>query len=165
MTVQHSETEGRRERGRPASLTELFDLVFALLTLGAETPDQVEDVRRGRIPVAKGRILSTLARAEDGGRDGMRIKDLADESGFPASTVSETVEQLVGQGILSRTRLETDRRSVVVRITETGRRAMRNPRIQGVWTDAVAGLSPEDVDAFWRVTLAAAENLRRAGMK
>ncbi len=147
----------------------ILDLAYLILLIGAETPDQIEDLRKGRIPVAKGRILAAFARAqaepEGAGRAAeMHFKDIVAQTGLPASTVSESVDQLVRLGVLARRRLESDRRSVAVSLTESGRRSLRHGRVAEAWRKAVEGLPPEDVETFWRVAAHAAgrlEGLRR----
>lgn len=146
-------------------VTRLFDLAFALLVRGAETPDQVSDVRSGRISIAKGRILSVLAR-QSGGPDGdkraFRLKDLAELTGFAPSTVSEAVEELASLGLLTRERLLTDRRTVAIRITEKGRESLAGKELAALWQEAAKGMPASDLEAFWRVVEGAAGKLEKS---
>lgn len=143
-------------------VTRLFDLAFALLVRGAETPDQVSDVRSGRISIAKGRILSVLAR-QSGGPDGdkraFRLKDLAELTGFAPSTVSEAVEELASLGLLTRERLLTDRRTVA---TEKGRESLAGKELAALWQEAAKGMPASDLEAFWRVVEGAAGKLEKS---
>lgn len=157
-TLATAQTEGEAPLARP--FPQLFDIVYALLLLGACTPDQREDVRRGRIPVSKGRILSAVIRAEEEGRQGLRLKELATEAGLPLSTVSETVDQFVKAGVMTRTRLETDRRSVLIRATDKGHTTIKNSNLDEIWQRAVVGVSQEDLEAFWRVVKVASQALK-----
>lgn len=134
-------------------ITLIFDLAFALLVRGVETPDQVSDVRSGRISIAKGRILSVLARQSDGSEEksALRLKDLAEWTGFAPSTVSESVEELAALGLLTRERLLTDRRTVAIRITEKGRESTVVKGLAALWEEATKDLPESDLEAFWRV--------------
>ena len=125
-------------------ITLLFDLAFALLVRGAETPDQVSDVRSGRISIAKGRILSVLARQSGGPEEeksALRLKDLAELTGFAPSTVSE---------------------SVAIRITEKGRKCTVGKGLAALWGEATKDLPESDLEAFWRVVTEASGKLEKS---
>ena len=146
-------------------ITLLFDLAFVLLVRGAETPDQVSDVRSGRISIAKGRILSVLARQSKGPEDdkkAFRLKDLAELTGFAPSTVSEAVEELAALGLLTRERLLTDRRTVAIRITEKGRKCTVGKELAALWEEATNGIPTSDLEAFWRVVEGASGKLEKS---
>ena len=149
----------------PPPITLLFDLAFALLVRGAETPDQVSDVRSGRISIAKGRILSVLARQSGGPEEeksALRLKDLAELTGFAPSTVSESVEELAALGLLTRERLLTDRRTVAIRITEKGRKCTVGKGLAALWGEATKDLPESDLEAFWRVVTEASGKLEKS---
>ena len=142
-------------------ITLLFDLAFVLLVRGAETPDQVSDVRSGRISIAKGRILSVLARQSKGPEDdkkAFRLKDLAELTGFAPSTVSEAVEELAALGLLTRERLLTDRRTVA----EKGRKCTVGKELAALWEEATNGIPTSDLEAFWRVVEGASGKLEKS---
>lgn len=154
------------EQFKPAPIMDLLDISLTLLSLGARAADQRTDLRSGRISVAKGWIMNALLRADMEGRDGLRLKDLAKETGLSVSTASESVDQLVLMGNISRKRDLADRRVVRIRITEAGKEAMAHcdAEIAGWWQKASEGMPQEQIDAFWTVTATAAERLRRACM-
>lgn len=141
--------------------TLLIDLGLTLLTMGAQTPDQMAEVRSERISIAKGRIMLALAQSEAEFPEGMKLKDLVARTRLSASTASEAVEQLVHLGFVTRERSPSDRRSIAIRMGAAGRAAMTDQRLADVWDEATAGLPAEDVAAFWRVAAHAAATLAR----
>jgi DNA-binding MarR family transcriptional regulator len=66
------------------------------------------------------RALPTLA---DRGR--MTMTDLAEALGVPLSTATRLVERLIHKGLVSRSRIEDDRRVVRVELSEDGRKLMQ----------------------------------------
>lgn len=58
---------------------------------------------------------------ETGRRAELSVNELAEVLGLDKSTISKTVEQLVQSGIMLREQSKTDRRFVVVKLTEKGR--------------------------------------------
>lgn len=141
--------------------TLLIDLGLTLLTTGAQTPDQMAEVRSGRISIAKGRIMLALAQSEAEFPEGMKLKDLVARTRLSASTASEAVDQLVHLGFVTRERSTTDRRSIAIRIGAAGRAAMNDKRLADVWEEVTAGLPKEELAAFWRVAAHAAAALAR----
>lgn len=143
-------------------IADLLDLALALITRSAKTADQRADVRSGRIPVAKGWIISRVLRDEIEGGCGLRLKDLVEHTGLSASTVSETVAQLVVGGALRRERDPKDGRAIRISLTDRGRKSCAaNDAVLGrLWEEAVEGLPRRDVAAFWRVAGAASGRLR-----
>ena len=141
--------------------TLLIDLGLTLLTAGAQTPDQMAEVRSGRISIAKGRIMLALAHGEADFPSGMKLKDLVARTRLSASTASEAVEQLVQLGFVTRERSTADRRSIAIRLGAAGRAAMADRRLAEVWSEVTAGLPEDELAAFWRVAAHAAAALAR----
>ena len=51
-----------------------------------------------------------------------RVKDLADKTGLPLSTVSWTADKMVGKGFLKRKTQEADRRVIILELDKKGKR-------------------------------------------
>lgn len=133
--------------------TRLFEVVFHLLSRGAQHPDQIKETSSGRVSFAKGLIMTTLDRRDSADGEPVRIKDLTEATGLSKSTVSETVDQLCKLGMLLKTTSASDRRSVEIRLTDLGRSsiAQTQKQLDRVWLESLSRIPPEDLHAFRRV--------------
>ncbi len=73
----------------------------------------------GGVSVSQMRVLLVLDQA---GGDGSRISDLADDQGLAVSTMTRNIGLLEHHGYVGRTQGESDRRTVLVHLTDSGRR-------------------------------------------
>ncbi|GAB3474744.1 MarR family winged helix-turn-helix transcriptional regulator [Amycolatopsis cihanbeyliensis] len=80
-------------------------------------------------------------------------RELAARLSIEGPTLTRHLESMVGRGLVSRTRTDTDRRSSLVELTEDGRRMYE--RLASVATGAneamLSGVSPTDVQRFGQV--------------
>lgn len=83
----------------------------------------------------------------------MPAGELAAAARLSPGTVTEMLEHLSGQGHVERVRSDTDRRVVVSRLTEQGRRQIEAKRIvwQERWKGALADVKPSELRAATRV--------------
>jgi DNA-binding MarR family transcriptional regulator len=83
----------------------------------------------------------------------MPAGELAAAARMSPGTVTEMLEHLSDQGHVERARSDTDRRVVVSRLTEQGRRQIEAKRAawQERWMGALAGIPPAELRAATRV--------------
>jgi DNA-binding MarR family transcriptional regulator len=79
--------------------------------------------------------------------------DLASAAQLTPATVTQMLDHLASEGYVERTRLETDKRVVVSRLTERGEREIeiKRQKWQGRWERALADLDAEELRAATRV--------------
>lgn len=77
-------------------------------------------LRDGRTPAQWRALRYFNAFGEPGGT----LSGFASAHAVSVSSASQTVEQLVRRGLLSRERMETDRRAISIRVTDEGRAAL-----------------------------------------
>ena len=104
-------------------------------------------LQRGRLSFAQLRVLTALE------EDGCPAGRLAERAGVTPATVTGMLDILEEQGIVTRARSEHDRRVVIARLTEEGRRIRdrRRGEVRRVFEDALATLDPADLAAAPRV--------------
>lgn len=85
--------------------------------------------------------------------DGVMPKDIARELDLTPGAVSQTIDHLVREGVLTRTVSELDRRAVVIRASEESlRRRDRVERKFGrVMESVLRQVSPEEREAFLKI--------------
>lgn len=85
--------------------------------------------------------------------DGLSLSKLAERSFFDGPTMTGIVDRLEHAGLVERRRDSRDRRVINVYLTEKGRqlRAVLPPLAEETNREAVAGLSPVEVEQFLRV--------------
>jgi len=105
-------------------------------------------LQRGRLSFAQLRVLTALEE-----EDGCPAGRLAERAGVTPATVTGMLDILEEQGIVTRARSEHDRRVVIARLTEEGRRIRdrRRAEVRRVFEDALATLDPADLAAAPRV--------------
>jgi DNA-binding MarR family transcriptional regulator len=94
------------------------------------------------------------------GPNGLRQGDLADRARLTKQAVQQFVDELVADGILMRTRDETDARARWVRLTPAGEAAMRDAdriktEIEAQWREAIGAETFATLDAALRDLIAA----------
>jgi DNA-binding MarR family transcriptional regulator len=97
----------------------------------------------GAIPLSWYDVLLELNAAPEG----LRMQDLSDRVVLSRTRVSRLVDEMVGAGLVSKTRDDADRRVVWAAITERGRRDLRTaaPRYRrGIETHFSAHLTEEE---------------------
>lgn len=98
---------------------------------------------------ARGNILVYI------GPDGIRQGDLAEKAGLTKQAVQQFVDELVADGIVTRTPDETDARARRVRLTPAGEAAMRDAdriklQIEGEWRARLGSDAFDQLDALLR---------------
>jgi DNA-binding MarR family transcriptional regulator len=99
------------------------------------------------LPMAQVELLQRLAE-----EPGLRVRDLADRHRLAPNTISNLIQQMVTDGLVSRSPDEADRRAVTVELTPAGHRSLDG------WLDAharrfhaaLAALSTADQRAIGR---------------
>lgn len=96
------------------------------------------------------------------GPKGLRQGDLADRARLTKQAVQQFVDDLVADGILMRTRDDTDARARWVRLTPAGEAAMRDAdrikaEIEARWREALGSAVFDQLDAALRQLIAARE--------
>jgi DNA-binding MarR family transcriptional regulator len=101
--------------------------------------------------------LTALDRGE------MRMGDLAVQLGLAESSVTRLVDRLVALGLVERRSSSADRRSVVARLSEEGRRAVGQIRAERaeLLREILSGLAEGEREEFVRLFGRVAEELRR----
>ena len=91
--------------------------------------------------------------------------DIADSVGVAGSTLTRRLEQMEADGLITRTPDETDKRRVIVALSERGEalRAGQRERADAEVARLTAGVAPADLEAFQRVMDRVRENLRDLG--
>ena len=91
-------------------------------------------------------VLAQLEHAERDGTGALTMGELSRRLMVSNGNVTGLVERLEREGLVSRTRLATDRRRQAVRLTSNGRRALRAMLPEhGAWVAAMfAGLSAKE---------------------
>jgi len=120
-----------------------------------------ENLRPLNLTSAEGNILLHLLTQ---GRE-MRQERLADELDVSRPAISRTIHSLEGKGFLTREADPEDRRAYRVRLT--ARALALGPEIERaydrLYTLAVQGISPEELEQFTALFARISENLARAG--
>ena len=106
------------------------------------------------------RVISCIFFNESGV---MRIKDISSELGITAGGISQTVDSLVQEGLLTRCKDETDRRAVSVSLSEYGCqvRSQVNRIFAEMFSRFLRGVSAEKLAAFGEVLKTIQQNLKR----
>ena len=102
----------------------------------------------GDLSFAQFRLLAVL---ED--EDGCRAGELAEQAGVSPATVSGMLDTLEQMGMVVRVRSEEDRRVVMTRLTDAGRRARdaRRREVRAAFARALAGLDTHELAAAPRL--------------
>lgn len=101
-----------------------------------------DSCRPGELSFAQVRLLAALEEGE-----GSPAGRLAAQAGVSPATVTGMLDTLEHMGIVSRVRSESDRRVVLTRLTEDGRRRRDRKRAAArrTFEEALAGLTPEEL--------------------
>nr|WP_240532793.1 MarR family transcriptional regulator [Nitratireductor indicus] len=100
-------------------------------------------------------VLAALARTSDG----MTMSDISRALLVSNGNITGIVERLVGEGLADRTRREGDRRTSVIRLTETGQSLVaRMVEAHRNWIDELLGDLPDEDVRGLVSTLNAFEN-------
>lgn len=103
-----------------------------------------------RITLAQQSVLSVVYSHHGGG---VRVKDIAEELHLTPGAVSQTVEALVREGIVERVTDDHDRRAVLIRPSEKGRKIkeMASTHIGQIMRDVLAEVDDGDIEGFIKV--------------
>lgn len=85
--------------------------------------------------------------------DSCRLKDIYDNTRFPASTASRRVDELVKTGFVKRGRSPEDRREIVLQLTDDGKvvfKLFRDHRTKSI-QQFLKSFSPKEVENFTKV--------------
>ena len=123
----------------------ITDLLRRVVKKGADNE------RLSRITVNQARIFGYIFSHEETGD--IRISSLAHDLGVTPAAAGQAVDRLVRIGLVDRSIDPTDRRALVVSISETGRAHLRGfeDRSRIVSDEVLADVSPADIAAFDRV--------------
>ena len=85
-----------------------------------------------------------------GQSDGLSQTDIVEQTGIDRSTIAELVRRMVKKGLLQRRRSKEDARAYVVRLTDSGREALKSaePKALRADTAVLVRLSGEQRRAF-----------------
>ena len=97
--------------------------------------------------------------------EGITMSELARRCGWESSTITALADELENAGIVVRERDGSDRRTIRLRLTESGR--LIEPRLRDIAArlqqEALAGISAEELQALSGVLERMAANLAHAG--
>jgi DNA-binding MarR family transcriptional regulator len=95
--------------------------------------------------------VELLIELHEGGQ--LSAGELAHAAQLTPATVTQMLEHLASEGYVERTRLQSDKRVVVSRLTELGEREIeiKRQKWQGRWESALADLDTEELRAATRV--------------
>jgi DNA-binding MarR family transcriptional regulator len=119
--------------------------------MGAERRLRGRDPRHAQI-----RALMQIAKDEE-----ITAGSLAKRAELSPGAMTALLDQLEGDGVIARRRSETDRRQVIVNLTEAGRETVAAKRAlwERYWHEGLAGHSEEELVAAARVMRTIAEML------
>ena len=92
-------------------IIELFTKILETVTF------TIEDLKIGEYQIGRGIFIIDYV----GQHDSCSLKDIYDNTRFPASTASRRVDELVKAGFIERSRSPEDRREIVLRLTNNGK--------------------------------------------
>lgn len=114
--------EGRIIMANPDHPSPSERIVAGLAKLSVVLRHEAWRVSGGRgLTPTQSQILAVLA----GSPDGMGVKEVSRRLAVTIATASESISALVHKGLVCKTVAQTDRRAVVLRLTEAGRREVR----------------------------------------
>ena len=95
--------------------------------------------------------------------EGIMLKELARNVDISTSSASQSVELLVHAGILERTPSEKDRRAVVITpsVKMLAKHDEMKTYLMSFLKELLAGIAPEEIDAFFKVLGRIEEGLER----
>jgi len=125
--------------------------------MGAERRLRGRDPRHGQI-----RTLMQIAKDEE-----VTAGALAKRAELSPGAMTALLDQLEQDGVIRRRRSETDRRQVIVTLTESGREAVaaKRARWERHWQEGLAQHSPEELETAARVMRTIAGLLDGVGAK
>jgi DNA-binding MarR family transcriptional regulator len=120
---------------------------LAHLLLSRRLSDALYRRVAGGIPPVQLQALAVLAAGD------LRMRDLADRLGLATSTVTRLVDRLEAAGLAERRTERPDRRSVLVGLTKSGRKALRGVRRRLRWfaRGLMAELTPHEQGELLRL--------------
>ena len=95
---------------REKEIVELFTKILETITF------TIEDLEFKDYQMGRGIFIVNYI----GNHDSCSLKDIYDNTRFPASTASRRVDELVKAGFVKRTRSSEDRRAIVIQLTDDG---------------------------------------------
>lgn len=143
-------TSTRETAGRAARLADLTDALQGLQAAQRRVRSR-EAQQPEALSFAQWRLLRPLA-AQDA-LNALNATTLARAAELAPATVTAMLDQLVTAGIVERARCDADRRVVQNRLTPAGKAAWRakEDELRTKWTNALAGLTDDDLEAGARV--------------
>ena len=158
-TILDAET---RAEEHPADHKDELRLWLRLLTCTTMMETMIRSRLRERFDVTLPRfdLLAQLARAPDG----MTLGDISRRMMVSNGNVTGLIERLVADGLVTRTPRPSDRRTVTVNLTASGRDefAAMAAEHQGWVADGFAELSPTDIDGLMRLLARLKQSVRAA---
>lgn len=140
----------------------LFDTVFLLLRSLAKEQSQKKDLSEGFLSISKGQILFVVAEQTARCGCGIKLKQIAAQTRQSMSTVSETVDFLVNNELLSRKISDKDRRAIEIELTHKGKLFVRRhiEKLARIWQETLVGISQEEQETFFKVLTMLHERLK-----
>lgn len=129
--------------------------------LGAERRLRSRDPRRpGELSHAQVRALIQVAKGEE-----ITAGELAKRAELSPGATTAMLDQLENEGMILRRRSETDRRQVIVSLTERGHQEVAAKRAlwEGAWREALAGHPDAELETTARVMRTVAKLLDEIG--
>jgi DNA-binding MarR family transcriptional regulator len=124
---------------------------------GAQRRLRGRDARiQGGLSFAHYPLLAALEREGE-----LSAGQLATEAGLTPATVTQMLETLASTGLVERTRSETDRRVVTIRLTPEGTRRVERKQADLVkkWSESLSGFDAQELEAARRVVARIGEYL------
>lgn len=145
----------------------LFDTTFLFLHLGAHSELQKKELSSGRVSVSKGQILLTAAEQTAVKGRGLKLKEIAACTRLGMSTVSETVDFLVKNDLLTRQPSKQDRRAIEVDLCEKGKTfvTVHNENMKNLWRQITREIDDEKLNIFSEVLTKIFQQLREIEQK
>ncbi len=129
--------------------------LFHMVSVKSSARHRRANDKLGRVTVNQARIFGYIFSKPD---TDIRIKHLAHDLDVTPAAASQAVDRLVADGLLDRRPDPTDRRAVIVSISEKGRKVLGEIRSESsaLLSDIYreTGLPDEDIAAFSRVLAA-----------
>ncbi len=127
--------------------TNLLHLADKLGEAGAVAPQL-----SGKLTIAQIRVVAVIFEHQP---DGMMLKDIADELHLTPGAVSQTVDNLVREGIVERTVSPTDRRAVLIRPAPFGLElsALHDRKLNDAMRKISEAVDPVEYEIFARVVV------------
>lgn len=134
----------------PRTISDLQPLLFRNVQRLREYATLAADSNHERVTVAQERVLGAVFSHYP---QGAKLKDIAKVLSLSAATISQTIDQLVREGLLDRVQSTEDRRAISIQPTEKCARIkeMNCERFAKLFSEAFGEFGADDIDLFGRM--------------